>query len=58
MLKGADLCVTEPARVAQLLVDGGYTSRADYALQALSEMHYDAWRDYDPEDTVRCLRCG
>jgi NitT/TauT family transport system substrate-binding protein len=53
ILKGADLCVSQPARVAQLLVDNGYAARYDYALQALSEMRYDVWRDYDPEDSLR-----
>jgi NitT/TauT family transport system substrate-binding protein len=53
ILKAADVCATEPARVAQSLVDGGYTNRYDYALQTLSELPYDRWRDYDAEDTVR-----
>jgi NitT/TauT family transport system substrate-binding protein len=53
ILKATDLCVAEPERVAQRLVDGGFTPRYDYALQALNEVPYGAWRDYDPEDTVR-----
>jgi NitT/TauT family transport system substrate-binding protein len=53
ILKAADLCVTEPARVAQMLVDGGFTERYDYALQALTEVPYDRWREFDPEDTLR-----
>jgi NitT/TauT family transport system substrate-binding protein len=53
ILKAADLCISEPKRVAQLLVDQGYTKRYDYALQALSEIRYDVWREYDPEDTLR-----
>jgi NitT/TauT family transport system substrate-binding protein len=54
ILKAADLCTSQPARMAQLLVDNGYTTRYDYALQALSsELRYDVWRDYDPEDTLR-----
>ena len=53
MLKAADLCATEPERAAQLLVDRGFTPRYDYALQALNELPYRVWRDYDPEDTVR-----
>jgi NitT/TauT family transport system substrate-binding protein len=53
ILKAADLCVSEPKRVAQLLVDQGYTKRYDCALQALSEIRYDVWREYDPEDTLR-----
>ena len=52
ILKGADLCASEPKRAPQLLVDRGYTKRYDYALQALSEIRYDVWRDYDPQDTL------
>jgi NitT/TauT family transport system substrate-binding protein len=33
ILKAADLCVSEPKRVAQLLVDQGYATRYDHALQ-------------------------
>jgi NitT/TauT family transport system substrate-binding protein len=53
VLKGADLCVSEPERTARLLVDRGFTPRYDYTLQALNELPYNVWRDYDPEDTVR-----
>jgi NitT/TauT family transport system substrate-binding protein len=52
-LKAADLCASEPNRVAQRLVDTGYTPRYDYAFDALSELPYDKWREYDPEDTLR-----
>ena len=34
-----------------MLVDGGFTARYDYALEALTEVLYDRWREYDPEDT-------
>ena len=53
MFKAADLCVTEPARAARLMVDGRFTPRYDYAVQTLTELPYDKWREYDPEDTVR-----
>ena len=53
ILKAADLCATEPARAARLLVDGGFTERYDYALQTLSGLPYDKWREYDAEDTIR-----
>ena len=53
VLKATDLCVTEPERVARLLLDGGFTEDYDYALQALTEVPYDRWREYDPEDTLR-----
>ena len=53
ILKADDLCVRDPARAAQRLVEGGFTPRYDYAFQTLTEVPYDKWRDYDPEDTIR-----
>jgi NitT/TauT family transport system substrate-binding protein len=53
ILKATDLCVTEPRRVAQQLVEGGFTDRYEYALQSLTEVPYKSWREYDPEDTMR-----
>jgi NitT/TauT family transport system substrate-binding protein len=53
VLKGADLCVSQPALVAGRAVDRGFTPRYDYALQTLSDVPYNNWRDHDVEDTVR-----
>jgi NitT/TauT family transport system substrate-binding protein len=53
ILKAADLCAADPARAARRLLDGGFTSQYDYALQTLSELPYDKWRDYEAEDTIR-----
>jgi NitT/TauT family transport system substrate-binding protein len=53
VLKAADLCAADPARAARRLVDAGFTPRYDYAQQALRELPYDKWREYDPEDTIR-----
>jgi hypothetical protein len=44
ILKTADLCATQPERVAQRIVDHGFTPR--YA------------REYDPEDTLRYYACA
>ena len=52
VLKGADLCASEPKQTAERLVGRG-SPRYDYALQMLNEVRFDVWRDYDPEDTVR-----
>jgi NitT/TauT family transport system substrate-binding protein len=52
-LKATDLCASEPERAARLLVDRGYVSRYDYALQTLRDVPWNRWRDYNPEDTVR-----
>jgi NitT/TauT family transport system substrate-binding protein len=53
VLKAVDLCVSEPNRVAQLLVDRGHTGNYEYALQSMTDVRYDLWRDYDAEDTLR-----
>jgi NitT/TauT family transport system substrate-binding protein len=48
ILKATDLCANEPARTARLLVDGGFTPRYDYALQALEEIPYDSGANTTP----------
>ena len=53
VLKAADLCASKPEVAARLIVEGGFTERYDYALQTLTENPYTAWREYDPEDTLR-----
>src|SRR5689334_14614081 len=53
MLRATDLCVSEPALVAQRMVDSGFTPRRDYAVQTLADVPYNRWREYDPEDTIR-----
>ena len=53
ILKATDLCAAEPKRAAQRLVDGRFTDRYEYALQTLTELPYDKWREFDSEDTLR-----
>jgi NitT/TauT family transport system substrate-binding protein len=53
MLKATDVCATAPELAAQALVDGQFTDRYDLALQTLTEVPYGAWREYDPEDSLR-----
>jgi NitT/TauT family transport system substrate-binding protein len=53
ILKGADLCTSDPTAAAQRLVEGGFAPRYDYALQTMRDVPYDKWREYDAEDTVR-----
>ncbi len=53
VLKGADLCASEPERVARELVDAGFTTQLEYARQMLDEVPYDKWREFDPDDTIR-----
>jgi NitT/TauT family transport system substrate-binding protein len=66
LVKAADLCSLEPERTARFLLDKGYTkdyarflldssaaTQYAFALQAIREIPYARWREYDPEDTVR-----
>ena len=53
ILKAADLCAADPERAARALVDRGFTTKYEYALQTMRELPYGKWREYDPEDTIR-----
>jgi NitT/TauT family transport system substrate-binding protein len=53
ILKAADLCVADPAGAARRLVERKFTANFDYAREALGEVPYRKWRDYDAEDAVR-----
>jgi NitT/TauT family transport system substrate-binding protein len=53
ILKATDFCVSDPEGAARRMVDGGFTTQYDYALQTLKEVPYNKWREYDPEDTIR-----
>jgi NitT/TauT family transport system substrate-binding protein len=53
ILKAADLCANDPTRVARTIVERGFTDSYDDALQTLSDVPFDKWREYDPEDTIR-----
>jgi len=53
ILKANAICAAEPERVGKLLVDKGYVVQPRYALQALREIPYARWRDFDPADTLR-----
>jgi NitT/TauT family transport system substrate-binding protein len=52
-VKATQLCETEKKLTARFLVERGITDRYDYALTALQEIPYDAWRNYDPLHTLR-----
>lgn len=53
ILKATDLCAQEPARVAQNISTRNLIGRYDYDRQALSELPYYNWREYNAEDTIR-----
>jgi NitT/TauT family transport system substrate-binding protein len=53
ILKATDICASEPETAARRLVDGGFAPRFDLALQTVTELPYNVWREYDPEDSMR-----
>ena len=53
IVKAADLCASDPALVARRLIDRGFSKNYDRALQTVTELSYDKWREYDPADTLR-----
>jgi len=53
ILKASDVCALEPERAARAVVEKGYPTTYDYALQTMRDVTYGKWRQYDPEDTVR-----
>jgi NitT/TauT family transport system substrate-binding protein len=53
ILKANDICAREPERIAKRLVDWGYSTQYEHAVQALKELPYARWREYDGEDTIR-----
>ncbi|MET3522137.1 ABC transporter substrate-binding protein [Mesorhizobium abyssinicae] len=53
ILKGADLCASDPSWSAAQLVDRGFVPSYELALQTLSDIRYDRWRDYDAEASMR-----
>ena len=53
IIKGSELCASDPQRGAAAFLKQGYPIDPDHARQALSEIPYGHWRDYNPEETVR-----
>jgi NitT/TauT family transport system substrate-binding protein len=53
ILKADQMCALEPQNVARLLVGKGYTANYEYAYQAMKDVPYGKWREFDPEDTIR-----
>lgn len=52
-LKAADLCVSNPELAARTMFERGVGPKYEYILQAVREIGYTKWREYESEDTVR-----
>jgi NitT/TauT family transport system substrate-binding protein len=53
LLKATDITAHDPAHAARIMVDTGYTSKYDYTVEAMKDIPYNKWREYDPTDTLR-----
>jgi NitT/TauT family transport system substrate-binding protein len=53
LLKATDICALQPEKATQALVSKGYTKNHELASEAMKEIGYSKWGDYDPEDTLR-----
>jgi NitT/TauT family transport system substrate-binding protein len=52
-LKAADVCASDPERIARYFVAKGYESRYDVTLEVVKSLPYSRWRQAEPEDTLR-----
>ncbi|HVE49117.1 MAG TPA: ABC transporter substrate-binding protein [Casimicrobiaceae bacterium] len=53
ILKASELCASDPDLAAKAYLAQGYKTNPDHARQAIRELPYGKWRDYNPEETVR-----
>jgi NitT/TauT family transport system substrate-binding protein len=53
LVKAVDICAAEPDKVVRRLVDRGFLKDYEYSVQALREIPYRRWREYDSADTIR-----
>ncbi len=53
ILKSSELCAADPELGARAFLAQGFGFDPDLARQALRELPYGKWRDYNPEETLR-----
>ena len=53
ILKASELCASDPDLGAKAFLAQGFKTDPEYARQAIRELPYGKWRDYNPEETVR-----
>ncbi len=55
ILKANDIVARDPEASARRLIDKNVrkASEYDYVVQALKDIPYEKWRDYNPEETIR-----
>jgi hypothetical protein len=53
ILKGDVVCAVDPGRAARAFGVQGYATDPALVLQAIKEIPFGRWREYDPGDTLR-----
>jgi NitT/TauT family transport system substrate-binding protein len=53
ILKASELCASDPDLAVKAFLAQGYKPNPEHARQAIRELPYGHWRDYNPEETVR-----
>ena len=53
ILKASEICASSPEVAAKAYMDLGFETNASHAVQAIRELPYGKWRDYNPEETIR-----
>ena len=53
LLKAVDLCVSQPEIAARVMLNRGVAAGYEYTLQAVREVGYAKWREFESEDTMR-----
>ena len=53
ILKGSELCASDPELGAKAYLAQGFQTNPDYVRQAIRELPYGKWREYNPEETIR-----
>jgi NitT/TauT family transport system substrate-binding protein len=55
LLKANDIVAQDPELATRILLERKIRKESEkkYVLQALKDIPYDKWRDYDPEETIR-----
>jgi NitT/TauT family transport system substrate-binding protein len=53
ILKASEICAADPDRAVKAYLGLGLATNEQYVGQAMRELPYGKWREYNPEDTLR-----
>ena len=53
ILKASEICLSDPERAVKAYLAMGFPIKPEYVGQAMRDVPFGKWREYNPEDTVR-----